>query len=118
MFEYYEKTDAKELVCIFEKCIMNGCIDEVDVYKLLEILPKIISRRRSLEITETSQQQSFDWQEYICKKQFAFRQEISKLYQSLSKWVFLHNAVYKKNMEDEDYSIKKYTVDDNVNGVK
>lgn len=98
---HYSDEDAVRLVDIIDRALLNGCLDNDDIYELLEVLPKIIPSSQEKTQSE-SEIQNTDWNEYIDERRARYKREMDRLHQMLSNWVFMQNAVYRKNMEPFD----------------
>ena len=103
---HYSDEDAVRLVDIIDRALLNGCLDNDDVYELLEVLPKIIPS--SQEKTQSEPEiQTKDWNEYIDERRARYKREMERLHQMLSNWVFMQSAVYRKNMDPLDRPIER-----------
>jgi DNA-binding transcriptional MerR regulator len=98
---HYSDEDAVRLVDIIDRALLNVCLDNDDVYELLEVLPKIIPSSQEKTQSE-SEIQNTDWNEYIDERRARYKREMERLHQILSNWVFMQSAVYRKNMEPFD----------------
>ena len=98
---HYSDEDAVRLVDIIDRALLNGCLDNDDIYELLEVLPKIILSSQE-ETQSESETQNTDWNEYIDERRARYKREMERLHQMLSNWVFMQSAVYRKNMESLD----------------
>ena len=103
---HYSDEDAVRLVDIIDCALLNGCLDNDDIYELLEVLPKIILSSQE-ETQSESETQNTDWNEYIDERRARYKREMERLHQMLSNWVFMQSAVYRKNMESLDSPIER-----------
>jgi len=103
---HYSDEDAVRLVDIIDRALLNGCLDNDDIYELLEVLPKIILSSQE-ETQSESETQNTDWNEYIDERRARYKREMERLHQMLSNWVFMQSAVYRKNMESLDSPIER-----------
>lgn len=103
---HYSDEDAVRLVDIIDRALLNGCLDNDDIYELLKVLPKIILSSQE-ETQSESETQNTDWNEYIDERRARYKREMERLHQMLSNWVFMQSAVYRKNMESLDSPIER-----------
>ena len=103
---HYSDEDAVRLVDIIDRALLNGCLDNDDIYELLEVLPKIIPSSQEETQSESETQNTY-WNEYIDERRARYKREMERLHQMLSNWVFMQSAVYRKNMEHLDSPIER-----------
>lgn len=113
----YSESDAIQLCNIARKALANGYLDENDVYELLDLLPRIIPEPEEQEIRK-SDDDIVDWQEYMDEHQVKYKREMDKLRQTLSNWIFLQSAVYRKNIKPVESSIGRICTKANEPGIK
>lgn len=115
--KYYSEDDASILKTIIQKAVTSKYLGESDIYKLLDVLPKIVSM-----LDEKSQiiKENFntDWNEYIDEHRAKYKRETEKLYHLLSNWVFMQSAVYRRNMEPLTSLLDKAQHKSNNQGIK
>lgn len=114
---HYSDEDAVRLVDIIDRALLNGCLDNDDVYELLEVLPKIIPSSQEKTQSE-SEIQNTDWNDYIDERRARYKREMERLHQALSNWVFMQSAVYRKNMEPLDRPIERSKANNIGLGIK
>lgn len=114
---HYSDEDAVRLVDIIDRALLNGCLDNDDIYELLEVLPKIIPSSQE-ETQSESETQSTYWNEYIDERRARYKREMERLHQMLSNWVFMQSAVYRKNMEPRDSPIERSKANNIGLGIK
>lgn len=98
LFLYYNEDDAKKLYVIIDRALCNGWIDKDDIYKLIEVLPRIIPLPKE-HSSQKADAQNTDWNEYIDEHRVKYKREMERLYHILSNWVFMQNAIYQKNSD-------------------
>lgn len=98
LFNRYRKKDALIMDEIIDRALLNGWMSKDDVYELVEVLPKIIPSPKDTT-HEKSESQSVDWNEYMDEQRVRYRREMERLHQTLSTWLFMQSAIYRKNME-------------------
>ena len=103
---HYSEDDAVRMVDIIDRALLNGCLDKNDIYELLEVLLRIIPSSTGKTLFESGTQNT-DWNEYIDEHRARYRHKMEQLHQVLSNWVFMLNAVYRKNMEPPDRSVDR-----------
>ena len=96
--KYYSNSDVLVLRNIAQKAVSNMFLDESDIYELMEVLPRIIPSPKETP-KEKPESKSVDWNEYIDEQRVRYRREMECLHQTLSNWIFMQSAVYRKNME-------------------
>ena len=114
---HYSDEDAVRLVDIIDRALLNGCLDNDDIYELLEVLPKIIPSSQE-ETQSESETQNTDWNEYIDERRARYKREMERLHQMLSNWVFMQSAVYRKNMVSLDSPIERSKANNIGLGIK
>lgn len=114
---HYSDEDAVRLVDIIDRALLNGCLDNDDIYELLEVLPKIIPSSQE-ETQSESETQNTDWSEYIDERRARYKRKMERLHQMLSNWVFMQSAVYRKNMEPLDSPIERSKANNIGLGIK
>lgn len=114
---HYSDEDAVRLVDIIDRALLNGCLDNDDIYELLEVLPKIIPSSQE-ETQSESETQSTYWNEYIDERRARYKREMERLHQMLSNWVYMQSAVYRKNMEPRDSPIERSKANNIGLGIK
>ena len=92
-------------------------LDESDIYELMEVLPRIIPSPQEAP-QEKPVSQSVDWNEYIDEQRVRYRREMERLYLTLSNWIFMHSAVYRKNMEPLEKPVGKAKFNSIGQGIK
>lgn len=117
LFHRYREEDALIMDEIIDRALLNGWMSKDDVYELVEVLPRIIP---SLQETpqEKSESQSMDWNEHIDEQRVRYRREMERLHQTLSNWIFMHSAVYRKNMEPLEKPVGKAKFNSVGQGIK
>ena len=94
--KYYSENDASILKIIIQKAIISKYLDETDIYRLLDVLPRILPQ--SIDDLQIIQEESDNnWNEYIDEHRAKYKREMEKLYQALSSWIFMQKAVYQRN---------------------
>ena len=114
---HYSDEDAVRLVDIIDRALLNGCLDNDDIYELLEVLPKIIPSSQEETQSESETQNTY-WNEYIDERRARYKREMERLHQMLSNWVFMQSAVYRKNMEHPDSPIERSKANNIGLGIK
>lgn len=114
---HYSDEDAVRLVDIIDCALLNGCLDNDDIYELLEVLPKIIPSSQEETQSESETQNTY-WNEYIDERRARYKREMERLHQMLSNWVFMQSAVYRKNMEHLDSPIERSKANNIGLGIK
>lgn len=114
---HYSDEDAVRLVDIIDRALLNGCLDNDDIYELLEVLPKIIPSSQEETQSESETQNTY-WNEYIDERRARYKREMERLHQMLSNWVFMQSAVYRKNMEHLDSPIERSKANNIGLGIK
>lgn len=114
---HYSDEDAARLVDIIDRALLNGCLDNDDIYELLEVLPKIIPSSQEETQSESETQNTY-WNEYIDERRARYKREMERLHQMLSNWVFMQSAVYRKNMEHLDSPIERSKANNIGLGIK
>lgn len=114
---HYSDEDAVRLVDIIDRALLNGCLDNDDIYELLEVLPKIIPSSQEETQSESETQNTY-WNEYIDERRARYKREMELLHQMLSNWVFMQSAVYRKNMEHLDSPIERSKANNIGLGIK
>lgn len=114
---HYSDEDAVRLVDIIDRALLNGCLDNDDIYELLEVLPKIIPSSQEETQSESETQNTY-WNEYIDERRARYNREMDRLHQMLSNWVFMQSAVYRKNMEHLDSPIERSKANNIGLGIK
>ena len=100
---YYIESDVLHLHKIACKALTNGYLDENDIYELLDILPRIILDAKA-EVVDQPAEDVTDWQENMDEQLVKYKREMDKLRQTLSNWIFLQSAVYRKNIKPAESS--------------
>lgn len=98
IFRQYKEDDAHKIKNIITRALQNGWVDKNDVYELIDILPRMIPTPEE-ESQIKPETQNTDWDEYIDEHRARYKREMERLYQTLSNWVFMQSAVYRKNIE-------------------
>ena len=114
---HYSDEDAVRLVDIIDRALLNGCLDNDDIYEVLEVLPKILPSSQEETQSESETQNTY-WNEYIDERRARYKREMERLHQMLSNWVFMQSAVYRKNMEHLDSPIERSKANNIGLGIK
>lgn len=117
LFHRYREEDALIMDEIIDRALLNGWMSKDDVYELVEVLPRIIPSPKETP-QEQSESQSVDWNEYIDEQRVRYRREMERLHQTLSTWVFMQSAVYRKNMEPLEKPVGKAKFNSIGQGIK
>lgn len=102
---------------IIDRALLNGWMSKDDVYELVEVLPRIIPSPKEAPKEET-ESKSVDWNEYIDEQRVRYRREMERLHQTLSTWIFMQSAVYRKNMEPLEKTVGKTKFNSIGQGIK
>ena len=94
--QWYTPSDTLLLQDIINRSIYQKYIDIDDIYKLLELLPKIIPEN-CIEQNNKLEDSCEDWQSYMDEQRIRYKREVDKLCQVFLNWVFLQSSVYQKN---------------------
>ena len=117
LFIRYKEEDALIMDEIIERALLNGWISKDDVYELVEILPKIIpSPIEKLQVKTESR--NADCDEHIDEQRVRYRLEMERLHQTLSNWIFMQSAIYRKNMESLEKPVGKAKPNNIGQGIK
>ena len=117
LFYRYREEDALIMDKIIERALLNGWMSKDDVYELVEVLPRIIPSPQETP-QEKSESQSVDWNEYIDEQRARYKREMERLRQTLSNWIFMQSAVYRKNMELLEKPVGKVKFNSIGQGIK
>ena len=117
LFYRYREEDALMMDKIIDRALLNGWMSKDDVYELVEVLPRIIPSPKETP-QEKSESQSADWNEYIDGQRVRYRREMERLHQTLSTWIFMQSAVYRKNMESLEKPVGKAKFNSIGQGIK
>ena len=115
--EYYLESDAVQLVAIMQNALSKGFMDENEIYQLLNLLPRIIPHQHE-ETAEVDVAEESKWDAYIDEQQARYKREIDKFRQLLSNWIFLQNAVYRRNLKPHSKAIEHGILKANKQGIK
>lgn len=94
--QWYTPSDTLLLQDIINRSIHQKYIDIDDIYKLLDLLPKIIPNN-CIEQNNKLEDNCEDWQSYMNEQRIRYKREVDKLCQVFLNWVFLQSSVYQKN---------------------
>lgn len=117
LFHRYREEDALIMNEIIDRALLNGWMSKDDVYELVEVLPRIIPSPKEAPKEET-ESKSVDWNEYIDEQRVRYRREMERLHQTLSTWIFMQSAVYRKNMEPLEKTVGKTKFNSIGQGIK
>lgn len=109
---YYLESNAVQLVAIMQNALSKGFMDENEIYQLLNLLPRIIPRPHE-EKAEVDVAEKFKWDAYIDEQQARYKREIDKFRQLLSNWIFLQNAVYRRNLKSHRKATERGILNEN-----
>lgn len=117
LFHRYREEDALIMDEIIDRALLNGWMSKDDVYELVEVMPRIIPSPKETP-KEKSESQSVGWNEYIDEQRVRYRREMERLHQTLSTWIFMQSAVYRKNMEPLEKPVGKTKFNSVGQGIK
>lgn len=111
--ELYKKDIASEIHEIIKDAIMNKCLDVSLVYRLLQLLPMTNAKNHLEENAQDDvfQEENFKRSDKSC---IYNRCELEKLRRSLEREIFLQYAVYNKESNRDNKSIKNIMKKKNV----
>lgn len=103
-------SDAIILKNVLKKAVSKMYLDEAAIYKLIEVLPRIIP---AVIDNSSMKPENQDWNDYIDEHRARYKHEMERLLQILSNWVFMESAVHRKNMEP----LKRHNEKENLNHI-
>lgn len=103
---HYNEADALIMEKLTSRALENGWMNKEDVYELIELLPRIIPAPKE-ELQGEQERPDADWNVSIDECGARYKREMERLYQLLSNWVFMQSAIYRKNMDPSQISIRK-----------
>lgn len=98
LFKYYSEADTLLIENIVIRALSNGYLDADDIYELIELLPRIIPENSDRQ-NDKQEDHIENGYGYMDEQKARYKREMGRLRQTLSSWIFLQSAVYRKNMQ-------------------
>lgn len=96
--QWYSESDSTVIRIIMSDAIRNATILQEDLYKLLEVLPRIIPVVDTESVTVTADELESDWTKYIFSRREKYKRDMEQIRRILTNLLFIQNAVHQRKL--------------------